>query len=83
VHQHAAERAAQRLRERQVVGRVAFVDVEPIVAGERGRVEPAAQAADVVADEEVRAVLRDAADLAALEAARALGRGTSFTAHLR
>ena len=42
VHQHAAEGAAQRLRERQVIGRVAFVDVEPIVAGERGRVEPAA-----------------------------------------
>jgi hypothetical protein len=75
VHQDAAEGAAQRLRERQVVGRVTFVDVEPVGASERRRVEPAAQAADVVADEEVRAVLRDAADLAALEAARALGRG--------
>src|SRR5690606_33971466 len=53
---------------------LAFLDVEPVVASESGRVEPAAQAADVVADEEVRAVLRDAADLAALEAARALVR---------
>jgi hypothetical protein len=73
VHQHAAEGAAQRLRERQVVGRVALVDVEPSIARERGRVEPAALAADVVSDEEVRAILRDAADLAAFEATRTLG----------
>jgi hypothetical protein len=52
VEEDAAERAAERPRERQVVGRGTLVDVEPIVAGERRRIEPAAQAADVVADEE-------------------------------
>src|SRR5690606_38000692 len=81
VERHVAEHAADWRREADLLAVLALGDDLALVLVEHGVDEAAARAAQVVGDEELPAVLGDAAQLAAVQAARPLGDDAERVVH--